>query len=121
MPRRVKKSRSFLGPVADNFVKRVSGSDARFRRKIIRIGFWVIGVTFIYSLFSGTYGIPRIVRLEMQKTALIESHRHKTAALIDAVRVRQKLRTDDRFIEAIARERYYMVYPGETIYRYQGR
>ena len=121
MPRRVKKSRSFLGPVAENFVKRVSGSDARFRRKIIRIGFWVIGLTSLYSLLSGTYGIPRIVRLEMEKSSLIESNRYKTAALVDAVRIRKRLIIDKNFIESIARERYYMIYPGETIYRYQGR
>lgn len=110
-----------MGPVAENFVKRVSGSDARLRRKIIRIGFWVIGLTSLYSLLSGTYGIPRIVRLEMQKSSLIDSNRHKTAALVDAVRIRKKLVSDPRFIESIARERYYMIYPGETIYRYQGR
>jgi cell division protein FtsB len=121
MPRRIKKSRSFLGPVADSFVKKVSGSDARFRRKIIRIGFWLIGLTSLYSLLSGTYGIPRIIRLEMQKSSLIESNLYKTAALVDAVQIRKKLVSDPRFIELIARERNYMIYPGETIYRYQGR
>jgi cell division protein FtsB len=121
VPRRIRKSRSVLGPVAENFVKRVSGSDARLRRKIIRIGFWIIGISFVYSLFSGTYGIPRIVRLEMQKNSLRESNRQKTAAVVDAVRIRKMLRFDERFIESIARERYYMIYPGETIYRYQGR
>ncbi len=121
MTRRVKRTTSFLGPVAENFVKRVSGSDARLRRKIIRISFWVIGLTSLYSLLSGTYGIPRIVRLEMQKSSLVESNRHKTAALVDAVRIRKLLITDEKFIESIARERYYMIYPGETIFRYQGR
>lgn len=110
-----------MGPVAENFVKRVSGSDARLRRKIIKIGFWVIGLSFLYSLFSGTYGVPRIIRLEMQKSSLIEANRQKTAALVDAVRIRKRLLVDERFIEAFARERYYMIYPGETIYRYQGR
>ena len=121
MPRRVKKSRSLLGPVAESFVKKVSGSDTRIRRKIIRIGFWVIGITFLYSLLGGTYGIPRIIRLEMQKNSLVESNRYKTAALVDAVQIRKRLFTDKKFIESIARERYYMIYPGETIYRYQGR
>jgi len=119
--RRIKKTRSFLGPVAENFIKRVSGSDVRLRRKIIRIGFWVIGLTFLYSLLSGTYGVPRIIRLEMEKSALIEANRNKTAALVDAVRIRKRLVSDPEFIESIARSRYYMIYPGETIYRYQGR
>ena len=121
VPKRVRKSRSFLGPVAEGFIKRVSGSDVRLRRKVIRLGFWVIGVSFIISLFSGTYGIPRIIRLLIERNALVESNLNKTAALVDAVRIRKRLVSDSQFIESIARSRYYMIYPGETIYRYQGR
>lgn len=121
MPKRVRKSRSFLGPIAGDFIKRVSGSDVRLRRKIIKFGFWIIGICFIISLFNGTYGVPRIVRLEMEKNALIGSNLSKTAALVDAVRIRKRLYYDPKFIESVARSRYYMIYPGETIYRYQGR
>jgi cell division protein FtsB len=121
VPKRVKKTRSFLGPVAEDFIKRVSGSDIRLRRRLVRFGFWIIGISSIISLFSGTYGIPRIVRLEMEKKSLIVSNLNKTAALVDAVRIRQRLVSDPKFIESIARSRYYMIYSDETIYRYQGR
>jgi cell division protein FtsB len=107
--------------MAGSFMSKISGQDVRFRRKIIRLGFWIIGISFVISLFSGTYGIPRIVRLEMERNALIESNLNKTAALVDAVRIRTRLYSDANFIESIARSRYYMIYPGETIYRYQGR
>jgi len=74
-----------------------------------------------YSFMSGTYGLPRIVRLEMERSRLQVSNRVLTAELIDAVRIRDMLRYDADYIEGIARSRYYMVYPGETVYRYRGR
>ena len=121
MPRKVKKTRSFLGPIAGNFIKRVSGADARLRRKVSRLGLWAIGLVFAWSLFSGTYGLPRIIRLELEKGALIESNLQKSAALVDGARIKKKLLSDPEYIEMIARTRCFMVYPGETIYRYQGR
>ncbi|MCH7691216.1 MAG: septum formation initiator family protein [candidate division Zixibacteria bacterium] len=121
MPRKVKKTRSFLGPIAGNFIKRVSGADARLRRKVSRLGLWAIGLVFAWSLLSGTYGLPRIIRLELEKGALIESNLQKSAALVDGARIKKKLLSDPEYIEMIARTRCFMVYPGETIYRYQGR
>ncbi|MCH7947171.1 MAG: septum formation initiator family protein [candidate division Zixibacteria bacterium] len=121
MPRKVKKNRSFLGPIAGNFIKRVSGADARLRRKVSRFGLWAIGLLFAWSLLSGTYGLPRIIRLELEKGALIESNLQKSAALVDGARIKKMLLSDPEYIEMIARTRCFMVYPGETIYRYQGR
>lgn len=69
----------------------------------------------------GTYSLPRIVRLEIEKGGLIDSNRELTVELIDAVRIRDLLRTDPTYIEHIARTRYFMVRPDETIYRYRGR
>jgi len=105
----------------ENFLKRLSSTDARLRRKIVRYGFWAIGLMFVYSLMSGTYGIPRIVRLELEKKSLIESNHREMANLIDAERVKNMLLFDRSYIEQIARTRYHMVYPGETIYRYRGQ
>ena len=121
MPRKVKKSRSFLGPIAGSFIKRISGADARLRRKVSRLGLWGIVLLFAWSLLSGTYGIPRIVRLELEKRALTESNLQKRASLVDSARIKKKLLHDPKYIEIIARTRCFMIYPGETIYRYQGR
>ena len=105
----------------DNFVKRLSGTDLRLRRKLIKYGFWAIGLLFVYSLVSGTYGIPRIIRLEMQRKALIQSNRAELVDLIDSERIRDMLLNDKDYIEFIARTRYHMVYSNETIYRYRGQ
>ncbi len=102
-------------------MKRLSNTDARLRRRIVRYGLWIIGLIFLYSLMSGTYGLPRIVKLKMEKETLIEANRKQLVELVDATRLRNMLRYDDTYIEWIARSRYYMVRPDETIYRYRGR
>ena len=121
MPRRVKKSSSIFSPLTGNFVKRLSGTSQRVRRKVVKVGFWVIGIMFVYSLMSGTYGIPRIIRLELERKALIEANHRELVNLVDASRVKRMLESDLNYIEYIARTRYHMAYPGETIYRYRGQ
>ena len=91
MPRRIKKSTSILTPLKDNFHKRLSGANQRLRRKVIRYGFWIIGLFFAYSLINGTYGIPRIARLELEKSTLIDSNRKELIKLIDARRIKNPL------------------------------
>lgn len=121
MPHRIKNKRSLFAPLADNFILRLSASDSRFRRKVVKISFWVVGAVFIYSLMSGTYGIPRIIRLEMQRHSLVEANRRLTSELIDADRICKLLESDPGYIEYIARTKYRMVRPNETIYRYRGQ
>jgi len=81
----------------------------------------MIGMLFLYSLMSGTYGIPRIARLEMERRSLVEANRYLAVELIESDRQRQLLRSDPSYIESIARTRYRMARPGETIYRYHGQ
>lgn len=102
-------------------MKRLSGTSQRARRKVVRYGFWSIGILFVYSLMSGTYGIPRIVRLELERKALIEANQRELVDLVDASRTRRMLASDKVYIEYIARTRYHMAYPDETIYRYRGQ
>jgi len=121
MARRTKQSRSLLAPLAENFVKRLSSTDARWRRKIVKYGFLILGLFFFYSLMSGTYGVPRIIRLELEKKTLVRDNHQRLVELIDAVRVRGMLRSSPAYIEYIARTQYYMIYPNEVIYRYYDR
>jgi len=121
MPRRVKKSKPTFANLADNLVKKVSSADVRTRRKIVRWGTWAIVIATFWSLMSGTYGLPRIVRLELKRRSLIEANRQLTAEYVDAAILRKKLVSDPQYIEYIARTRYYMVYPNETLYRYRIR
>ena len=121
MPRRIKNKRSLFAPIADSFINSLNASDSRFRRKFIKISSWFVGIIFIYSLMSGNYGIPRIIRLEMQKHSLIDANLRVTSELIDADRICKLLENDSEYIEYIARTKYRMVRPNETIYRYRGQ
>lgn len=121
MTRRVKQSKSFFAPLAENFLKKLSSTNDRFRRKMLRYGLWIVALLVIYSLMSGTYGIPRIVRLKLEKEALISENKEFIAIIVDTERTREMLKNDRDYIENIARTKYFMAYPNETIYRYSGR
>ncbi|MCK4631939.1 MAG: septum formation initiator family protein [candidate division Zixibacteria bacterium] len=119
MARRRKQNKPLLSPLAGGLLKRLSNTDARLRRRIVKYGFWAVSLLFVYSLMSGTYGIPRIVRLELEKRSLIEANRAQTIALIDAERIQKMLQTDPLYLERIARLKYHMTYPGEILYHYR--
>ncbi|MFZ1684546.1 MAG: septum formation initiator family protein [Candidatus Zixiibacteriota bacterium] len=121
MPRRVTKRKASIFTPAGTFIRRVSDDSARVRRRIFFIGFAIIGVFFAYSFVSGDYGVPRIVRLELERKGLETANRRQLAMLIDASRERDQLKTDSTYIEYIARTKYHMAHPNETIYRYRGR
>jgi len=121
MPRRVNKNKSIFSPLTENFIKRISTSDDRAKRKIVRYSFILFCIFLLYSIFSGTFGIRRIIKLELEKKTLVETNRIEMAKLVDASQIDQMLRSDDSYIEYIARTRYHMIYPGETIYRYRGQ
>jgi cell division protein FtsB len=120
MRRRFHKKNAFLAP-AGNLIKKLSNADSRLRRRVLKVSLWGLAGLFTMSLLFGTYSIPRIVKLEIKKEALIETNRRLTVDLVDADRVRDMLRDDALYIEDIARTRYYMVRPNEIIYRYRGR
>ncbi|MEW6412011.1 MAG: septum formation initiator family protein [Candidatus Zixiibacteriota bacterium] len=121
VPRRVKKSPSIFTPLTDNLISRLSNTNQRVRRKVVKYGFWFIGIVFVYSLMSGTYGIPRIIRLELEKKHLLEANHRNLVDLVDASRVKKMLESDESYIETVARTRYRMAYPDEIIYRYRGQ
>ena len=121
MPPRVRKTRSKRPSLAESFVKKLSSADARLRRKIVRYAYWTVGLLFFYSLMVGTYSIPRIIRLELEKAELAESNQQLLVNLIDSDRVRKMLESDPIYLERIARTRFRMARPGETIYLYRER
>jgi cell division protein FtsB len=121
MPPRVRKTRSKRPSLAESFVKKLSSADARLRRKIVRYAYWSVGLLFSYSLMVGTYSIPRIIRLEMEKTELTESNQQLLVNLIDNDRIRKMLESDPTYLEQIARTRFHLTRPDETIYLYRNR
>jgi len=121
MPRRVKKSTSIFTPLTENFFKKISTADQRLKRKFLKIGFIFVGLFFLFSLFSSTYGVKRIISLHLEKNTLQDMNREAFIKLIDGNRIKYLLQHDKDYIEYIARTRYHMVFPGETVYRYQGQ
>jgi len=81
----------------------------------------LIGFYFFCSLMIGTYSIPRIIRLEIEKKELTEANQSMLVELIDGDRERRMLTEDRRYIESVARTKYHLVYPNETIYFFRGR
>lgn len=121
MPRKIRRKKSNLLAPAGSLIKKLSNADNRLRRRILHISLWALAGLFTVSLMFGTYSIPRIIKLELKKEALVETNRRLLVDLVDADRVRSLLRNDPVYIEEIARTRYYMVRPDETIFRYRGR
>ena len=121
MPRRVTKARPSLFTPAGSFVKRLAKENPHARRRLIAIGFWLIAIFFGWSFVSGDYGVPRIVRLELEKRGLQEANRRQMTLLIDATHEREMLRTDSLYISYIARTKYHMALPNETLYRLRYR
>ena len=118
MPRRVRKKPSLLAPAGD-LIRRLSSENARMRRRLVFVGYCGVALFFVYSIASETYGVPRIFRLEMEKRAMADANRRQTAQLVDDIRERNLLLNDRNYIELIARTKYHMAYPNETIYRYR--
>jgi cell division protein FtsB len=84
-------------------------------------GFWAAALFFGYSLVSGDYGIPRIVKLELERKGLQEANQRQLVQLLDASRERNLLKSDSTYIEFLARTQYHMARPNETIFRYRSR
>lgn len=120
MTRRVKKNKSIFAPITENFLSKISSTDSKLKKRLVKLSSFLLILIVGYSLVSGSYGIPRIIKLELTKSSLADSNRRLTAELIDAVKLREMLLYDKEYIEYIARTRYFMVKPKETIYRYHG-
>ena len=120
MPRRIRSKPTILTP-AGNFLRRLRESDDRLRKRAVKIGLAVIAVLFVWSCFDSEYGILRIGKLSMERRSLAAANQRELAQLIDATRVRDLLKSDRTYIEYIARTRYHMAAPNETIYRFRGR
>lgn len=121
MPRKIKQSRSVLGPIAHSFMEKMTGADERFRRRVLFVAFTLVIGAFIYSLTNETYGVVRIMRLRAEQNSLEAANLALSAEVIDTERVRDLLTSDKAYIEKIARTKYLMAYPNEQVFRYRGQ
>ncbi len=120
MPRRIRTKPTILTP-AGNFFRRLRESDDRLRKRLIKGGLVILAVLFVWSCFDSEYGILRIAKLSMERNAIARANQRELVQLIDATRIRNLLKSDKGYIEFIARTRYHMAAPNETIYRFRGR
>ncbi|MFQ5608031.1 MAG: septum formation initiator family protein [Candidatus Zixiibacteriota bacterium] len=115
--RRYYKKKQTLRPLAQNIGERLSRSDSRLRRSIVRAsGFAFVGFV-IYSFLAGPYGFFRLNRLETHRDELIQENRRLLVEIVDADITRRRLQHDAHFQEYIARTRYLMARPDETVIR----
>nr|MBN2277659.1 septum formation initiator family protein [candidate division Zixibacteria bacterium] len=113
------RKKSLLDPIKQNLVERLSNTDVRIRRKMLRVLVVLVGLFLFYCFFSGSYGFIRIAKLHLQKSQLEERNHQLLVNLVDAELTRNRLHTDMKYIEHIARSRHYFSRPGEVIYRFK--
>jgi cell division protein FtsB len=112
------KKKFLLDPIKQNLVKRLSNTNIRFRRTLLRVLLVLVGLFLLNSFFSGNYGFIRMARLHVQKNRLIKENQRLLVDLVDADLAKKRLSSDLRHIEYIARSRYYFSRPNEIIYRF---
>jgi len=116
---RSEKKKSLLSPIKQNLIKRLSNTEARFRRKMLRILVVVLVLFLAYSFFSGDYGFIRMIRLKAEKRHLTQENHRLLVNLVDIELTKKRLLYDKEFIEYIARTRHLYSHPGEVIYRFK--
>jgi cell division protein FtsB len=92
-------------------------SPATQPRKRKRVVLWTIAGFVVLTLVLGNYGFFQIMRLERQKTELKREIERLKKEHEELVRSKELLKNDLAYIEKIAREKYRMVRPGETVFQ----
>lgn len=84
------------------------------RRKIV---LWTVIAVASLTVIGGNYGLYQIMKIDRQKSALLQSierlKQEQTALMLE----REKLKSDLKYIEKVAREKYGMVREGERVYQ----
>ncbi len=119
MERHYYKKRSPLKPLVENVGARLAQADSRFRRLAVKCSVALFGVFVVYSFLAGPYGLFRIMRLEDSKKELTAENRRLLVQIIDADMTRKRLTDDPHYIEYVARTRYLLARPNETVIRLQ--
>ena len=70
MTMRRSKRKTLLEPIKQNLAKRLSNTDARLRRSLLRALPIVVGLFLVFAFFSGDFGFIRIAKLHFEKRHL---------------------------------------------------
>ncbi len=113
------KKKNPLAPLVENVAARLTQADSRFRRSAVKWSAALFSIFVIYSFLAGPYGLFRISRLNDRKAELITENQVLLVGIIDADMTRARLEDDPRYIEYVARTRYLLARPGETVIQLQ--
>jgi cell division protein FtsB len=82
------------------------------------IALLLLGVAFYYGVWGGEYSLFDLRRLDREKAAVREAIA-RAVIEVDSLRdLARRLENDPATIEAVARERFGMIRPGEVLYRF---
>ncbi len=97
-----------------NFLRRLRHDSFQKRRNIIKIALATLIVIVFTQLMVGPFGTLELIRMYQKKELLEERIHRLTTELANLEWEARRLDSPD-YIEKIARERYYMLRPGEII------
>ncbi len=86
------------------------------KKYFLRFGVLAGFVFLSYSLVGGNFGLLKIRKLLREKQALETQKLHATVELFDLARLAEQLRSDRRFWEYFARQKYHFARPEEKVY-----
>lgn len=113
------KKKNPLKPLVENVGARLIQADSRLRRRAVKCSALIFGVFVVYSFLAGPYGLFRISRLQNRKAELVAENRRLLVDIVDADLTRKRLTDDAHYIEYVARTRYLLARPGETVIQLQ--
>ena len=86
------------------------------KRSIIIISFVLLA---FFSLHLNDFGLIKLFQLQKKHSELKNELNNLLIQQVELNEDIQKLKTDENYIQKIAREKYMMVEPGERVYRVQ--
>lgn len=87
------------------------------RTRWIIIG--LLAATFLYFVLFGSHGLLTLIDKSAEKSRIQTEIEADSIKLKKLREMQDKLFTDDETIEKVAREKYNMKKPGETVYKVQ--
>jgi cell division protein FtsB len=85
------------------------------RRRALRFVLLVVGLAICYSFTAGNYGFLSIMETREQIAQLKYDEKTYRAKVIDLQLTKARLLSDSLYLESLARKKYRLGRPGETI------
>ncbi len=119
MARDKANSKNIIGSIRQRIFDKFDNTALNNRRRLAGLGLLAFALFMFLTLFTGNTGFVRITELHLEKRSLAKENHKLLIELIDADLTVNRLKTDPRYIEHIARTRHFMSRPGEVIYRFK--